>query len=355
MIKEKILVINPGSTSTKIAVYEGEAPLFEETLRHSAEELEKFPQVIDQYEFRMREILKVCKTQNVDLNDLDAVIGRGGLCKPVESGTYSVTKELLDDLKKGVQGQHASNLGGVIADAIHRELNIPAFIADPPAVDEFEDLARFSGIKDIERNSLLHALNIKATARKAMKEKEKSLDEVNLIVTHLGGGITVTAMRKNRMINVNNGIGEGPFTPERSGGLPLTQFLDLCFSGKYTRDELKKLLAGKGGLVSYLNTNDSYDVELRAEKGEPEARLIFEAMGYQIAEEIGARATNLFGKVDYIILTGGLARAKILVEWIEERVGFIAPVLIYPGENELEALAHSALRVLRNEEKPKDY
>ena len=357
MAEEKqflILSINPGSTSTKIGLFKNEENVFETTVKHSLEKLETFPKIWDQYNFRKNEIISTLRNNGYELEELDSIVARGGLIKPIPRGVYAINEEMLKDAEIGLQGEHASNLGCVIADSISKDFSIPGFITNPPAVDELEPLARISGLADIERNSLFHALNIFATARKFAKESNKDFFKLNLIVAHLGGGITVAALEKGKAINVNNGLSEGPFTPERSGSLPLFQFLDLCFSGKYTKNEIKKMLVGKGGLVSYFNTNDALEVEIKA-KEDKKFRIIFEAMAYQIAQEIGARATNLKGKVDAIILTGGIAKSKILNDWIKERVGFISEVHVYPGENELQALALAGLRVLRKEEEPKIY
>ncbi len=350
-----ILTINPGSTSTKIGVFRNEALLFEINVSHSPKQLEEFTEIWHQYTFRKEEINEALKTKGFDLSLLDAVVGRGGLLKPVPSGTYFVDQTMIEDARIGYQGHHASNLGCVIAYSIGWENNIPSFIVDPPSVNDLEPLARVAGHKDFERNSLLHALNIFATARKYATEIHKKYEELNLIVAHMGGGITVAALRNGKAINVNNGLYEGPFTPERSGSLPLFPFMEKCLSGKYTSQELKKMVVGKGGLVSHFNTNDARDVEKMIVAGSEKYKLVFEAMAYQVAEEIGKRATNLKGKVDAVVLTGGLAHSKMLTGWIQERCGFIAPVHILPGEQELTALAAGALRVLRGEERPKDY
>ena len=350
-----ILAINPGSTSTKIGLFKNKESLFEITVRHSSQKIEQFTKIWDQYTFRKEEIIATVKEKGIELKDLSAVVARGGLIKPIPSGVYTIDEQMIEDARIGIQGQHASNLGCVIAYGIAWEYNIPCYISDPPAVDDLEPLARVSGTVNFDRNSLFHALNIFSTARKFSHDKKRVFEDINLIVAHLGGGITVAGLRKGKAINVNNGLGEGPFTPERTGSLPLLQFMDLCLSGKYTRQQLKKMVAGKGGLVSYFQTNSAVKLEEMIEAGDEKAKLVFEAMAYQIAEEIGARATNLEGKVDAIILTGGVAHSKTLTNWIKNRVKFIAEVHIYPGENELNALAMGGLRVLRGEEKPKNY
>ncbi|MBF0406608.1 MAG: butyrate kinase [Candidatus Riflebacteria bacterium] len=350
-----ILVINPGSTSTKIGIFENEVCKSEKTLRHSSTELEKFEKIWDQYEFRKKEILSFLISQGFDLKTLSCVVGRGGLLKPIEGGTYKIDQRMISDLRKGVQGHHASNLGGVLAFGIGWDYGIPSFIVDPPAVDEFEPVSRISGLAEIPRTSLFHALNIKAIARKVAKDMQKTIADLNLIVAHLGGGITVAAMKKGRVIDVNNGIGEGTFSPERSGGLPLTPFIELCFSGKYDKKTIMKKMAGQGGLVSYLGTNNAGEVQALIRAGNAKAKLVFEAMAYQISCEIGSRAVALYGSVDAVVLTGGMAHSEYLTNLIKERCAFLGNILVYPGEDELEALALGGLRVLRGEETPKIY
>lgn len=355
-MSKKILVINPGSTSTKIAVYEDETPILTETLRHSAEEIGRFRSIYEQFDFRKDVILNVLKDKKFNIKDLDAVVGRGGLLKSIEGGTYTVNDAMIEDLKIGIQGQHASNLGGIIANEISKELDIPAYIVDPVVVDEMDDVARLSGMPDVERKSIFHALNQKAVAKRYAKEKEKKYTEINLIVAHMGGGVSVGAHKMGRVVDVNNALdGEGPFSPERTGGLPIGDLIKMCFSGKYTIEEVKKKITGKGGIVAYLDTNDAREVENRASAGDEKAKLVFEAMGYQVAKEIGKNAAVLCGKVDAIILTGGIAYSKKMVSYIEEMVDFIAPVVIYPGEDEPYALAMGGLRVLNGEEEAKEY
>ncbi len=351
----RVLAINPGSTSTKIGVFKNEECLFEINVSHSPKQLEEYKNIWDQYTFRKKEILDAIKEKGFSLSNLDAVVGRGGLVKPIPSGTYIIDAEMIEDARIGLQGQHASNLGCVIAYSIGWEFSLPSFIVDPPAVDDLEPLAKITGHKDFERSSLLHALNIFATGRQFAKDNKKSLDKLNLIIAHLGGGITVAALKNGKAINVNNGLYEGPFSPERSGSLPLFKFMDKCLSGKYTETELRKMVVGNGGLVSYFNTNKAIDVEKMVLTGSEKYKLVYEAMAYQISEEIGKRATNLNGNVDAIVITGGIAHSKILVEWISERTKFIAPVHVYPGEAELEALAQGGLRILRGEERAKQY
>lgn len=352
----RVLTINPGSTSTKIGVFEDENLMFEETLRHSTEEISSYEKVYDQYEFRKEIILKCLKDNNIELDSLDTVVGRGGLLKPIEGGTYIVNDIMLEDLKTGVMGEHASNLGGILAHEIANEIQVNAFIVDPVVVDELQDLARISGLKEIERKSIFHALNQMAVSRRYAKFLEVQYQDLNLIVAHLGGGISVGAHEKGRVIDVANALdGEGPFSPERSGSLPVGDLIKLCYSGKYTHNQMKKMIKGNGGLVSYLNTNDAREVVERIKNGDKYAELIYYAMAYQVAKEIGAQAAVLKGKVDAIILTGGIAYDNMFTSWISEMVEFISKVVIYPGEDELTALAEGGLRVLKGEESPKIY
>lgn len=347
----RILAVNPGSTSTKIAIYDNEKEVFEMTLRHSNEEIDRYEKISDQYDFRKEVILTALNENGINLTKLSAVVGRGGLLKPIQGGTYAVNEKMLADLKEAARGEHASNLGGMIAHEIANHLNIPSFIVDPVVVDEMQAVARISGMPEIERISIFHALNQKAVARRFADEKGKKYTDINLIVAHLGGGISVGAHEKGRIIDVNNALdGEGPFSPERSGGLPVGDLAKMCFSGKYTHADIKKLIKGKGGLVAYLGTNDGRDVVKMIESGDKHAELIFEAMAYQVAKEIGSCAAVLKGNVDGIILTGGLAYGALLTSWIKQRVEFISEVTVYPGEDEMIALAQGGLRVLRKEE-----
>jgi len=356
MSTQRVLAINPGSTSTKIAIFENEKCLFETTLRHSSEEISKYKHIFDQYEFRKNVILNVLNEKEINLTKLNAVVGRGGLLKPIEGGTYLVSDNMLEDLKQGVLGEHASNLGGVLAYEIASKLNIPSYIVDPVVVDELDEIARISGIPDIQRVSIFHALNQKAVARRAAKELGRDYHSLNLIVAHLGGGISVGAHKQGRVVDVNNALdGEGPFSPERSGSLPVGDLIKLCFSGKMTQTEIKKRITGNGGLVAYLNTNNAKEVSERIDAGDQEAALIYEAMAYQIAKEIGSCAAVLKGEVDAILITGGIAYDKKIIDWIEKRVQFIAPVRKYPGEDEMTALVEGALRILNGEEEPKQY
>jgi len=352
----KILVINPGSTSTKVALFSNEQLLFDKKIEHSSEELSVFHKVIDQYEFRLNIILSFLKEKGIDYSTLGAVVGRGGLLKPIPSGTYRVNEKMLEDLRKGVSGEHASNLGGLLAHGIVENLSIPAYIVDPVVIDEMKPIARISGMPEIPRISILHALNQKAVARKAALDLGKKYEKVNFIVAHLGGGISVGIHCKGKVVDVNNALnGEGPFTPERSGGIPVGGLVNLCFSRKFTNDEIMKKIKGKGGLVAYLNTNDVREVVKMIGQGDKKAKLILEAMAYQVAKEIGAAAIVLKGQIDAIILTGGIAYANEFVDLIKDRVSFLSLVMIYPGEEEMLALCEGALRVLKEKEVEKIY
>ncbi|MGM0834553.1 MAG: butyrate kinase [Bacillota bacterium] len=352
----RILVINPGSTSTKIGVFDNERSVFEKTIRHDSETINSFASIFDQYEFRKTTILEALDQEGINISKLSAVCGRGGLLRPIEGGTYSVNDEMLKDLKVGYSGQHASNLGGILAYEIATGLNIPSFIVDPVVVDELSDVARISGFSAIERKSIFHALNQKAVARRVAKELGKKYEELNLIVTHMGGGITVGTHIGGRVVDVNNGLhGDGPFSPERAGTVPAGDLVSLCFSGDYYRDEIMKKLVGQGGLVGYLGTNDAVQVEKMVENGDKQAELVYEAMAYQVAKEIASASAVLAGKVDAIVLTGGLAYGKGFVKQISDRISWIADVIVQPGENELQALTEGALRVLRGEEDAKIY
>ncbi len=354
----KFLAINPGSTSTKIAVYEDLNPICVKTLRHSVEELAEFPNIIDQYEFRKNVIIDTLKTECIQLSELSAIVGRGGLVKPIPGGVYKVNNDLLEDLRKGVMGEHASNLGGIIAFEIAKSLGISenSFIVDPVVVDELDDIARYSGRPELPRLSIFHALNQKAVARRFAREHSLNYEQLNMIVVHLGGGITVGAHKNGRVIDVNNGLdGDGPFSPERTGSLPAGSLAKLCFTGKFQLHQVKKMITGQGGIVAYLGTNNGAEVEQRIEQGDMKAKDVFEAMAYQISKEIGACAAVLFGKCDAIIITGGMAHSKILVEWITERVKFIAPVYIYPGEDEMQALVEGVYFGLKGEIPIREY
>jgi len=354
-MKENILVINPGSTSTKAAIFNQEGKeIFKESISHSTEELSQFKSLLEQGPFRKKIILNTLKKKNIDSNSLRAIIGRGGVLKPLEAGTYEVNNKLINDLKNSPI-EHASNLGGIIAHEIAEEVDVPAYIADPVSVDEFTDIARISGLKGVERKSLLHTLNIRANAFRYAKEQGKKFEELNLIVAHLGGGISIAPIKKGKIIDVNNANDGGPFSPERTGSLPNKALIHLCYSGEYSEKELYKLITHQGGLVSYLGTNDVREIMKKIEQGDKYAELIFKGMCYQIAKEIGAMAAVLKGKVEAIILTGGIAYNEILVNKIKDRTGWIAPVVVYPGEEEMKALAQAVIRVIDGIEKVKTY
>jgi len=353
----RILAINPGSTSTKFAVYFDTECVLNKTIRHSFDDLFHYENIIDQFDFRKGLIIDALVEEGIEVDSIKYIIGRGGLTYPVESGIYRVNNQMLKHVREGVMGQHASNLGPLLADYI--ALQIPdaqAFIADPVVTDELEDIARVSGNSKFERRSIFHALNQKATARSHAIKMSKNYEEMNLIVAHLGGGISVGAHKNGRVIDVNNALnGEGPFSPERSGTLPAGQLIEICFSGKYAKNEVDRMVLGEGGFVSFLGTNNASKVEEMANSGDEKAQFYQEALFYQVAKTIGEMSVVLEGKVDAILLTGGLAFNKSIEEYIKEKAGFIAPVYSYPGEDELEALAMNALRVARGEVEPKVY
>lgn len=353
----RILAVNPGSTSTKISIFENEKEVWSHKLAHSTEELEPYgTNIFDQYSFRYNVIVSAMEEAGYPVESLNGAVGRGGLVKPIPGGTYLVEEKLLKDLKKGILGQHASNLGGPIAHEIARQAGCDAYIVDPVVVDEMAPLARYTGNPALSRRSIFHALNQKAVARKTAEELGREYDKCNFVVVHLGGGISVGAHRKGQVVDVNNALdGDGPFTPERSGGLPAGDLARLCFSGEYTLADIKKMIKGSGGIVAYLGTNDMMKVENEVERGNTGWLEVYRAMAYQIAKEIGAMSVVMSGRVDAIIITGGIAYDKKFVAWIEEMVSFIAPVKVYPGEMEMEALALGALRVLQGKEEPRTY
>ncbi|MGN1159890.1 MAG: butyrate kinase [Lachnospiraceae bacterium] len=352
----KSLIINPGSTSTKIGVFEDETLLFEETLRHSTEEIASYASIIDQKDFRKNIIVNFLAEKNFDIKSLNVVVGRGGLLKPIPGGTYAVTDELLEDLKIGKQGQHASNLGGILAREIADSIGVPSYIVDPVVVDELMPEARLSGVPELPRISIFHALNQKAVAKRYAKEAGKSYDSLNLIVVHMGGGVSVGAHKNGKVIDVFNALdGDGAFSPERSGAVPVGALVKMCFSGKYTEKEVYKKLVGNGGFNAYLGTNDMRDVEKMCEGGDENAKLIRDAFCLQMSKNIGSMAAVLNGKVDQIVVTGGIAYDKYVVAKLKERTEFIAPFTVYPGEDELLALAQGGLRVMNGEEKALEY
>jgi len=351
-----ILVINPGSTSTKISLYLNEKELLTDTINHKIEELSRFNKASDQDLYRMEIIIRVLRERNISLSKIEAVVGRGGLIRPIEGGTYSVNDLMIADLKKGIMGDHPSNCGGLIAAAISKSLGSKAYIVDPVVVDELMPVARISGMPLIRRKSIFHALNQKAVAREVAEKLKKSYFEINVIIAHMGGGLTVGCHKEGKVIDVNNGLdGDGPFSAERSGSVPVGDLIKACFSGDYTLSEMKKLVKGHGGMVAYLGTNDMQIVEEEIEDGNENAALIYDALIYQIAKEIGGLATVVEGHIDAIALTGGMANSTKLVRRIKDRIEFIAPVYVFPGEQEMRALAMGALRIMRGEEEVKIY
>ena len=352
----KILSVNPGSTSTKFAVYEGERLVCLHTKRHTSDELKPYHTLSEQCEFRKNVILERLKEDGINLTELSAVVGRGGLVRPLESGVYAVNDKLIHDLKYNTVGEHASNLGGIIAHEIAVEIpGCQAFIADPVVVDELQDVARISGLPQIPRRSQFHALNHKAVARKYAAANGTVYEKLNLVIAHLGGGISVAAHRQGKVVDVNQGLdGYGPFSPERSGTLDAGLLVNLCFSGNYSQAEIRKMLVGNGGLMAHLGTNEVQVAARMAEEGNEQAKLILQAMAYNVAKEIGAMFTVLKGDVDAVILTGGIAHSQFVVDYIKRMISAFVTVVIYPGEDEMEALAMSGLRVL-NGEKSKEY
>lgn len=352
----KSLVINPGSTSTKIGVFEDETLLFEETLRHSTEEIEQYASIVDQKDFRRQIILDLLEKKNFDIKSLQVVIGRGGMLKPIPGGTYAVSDALLEDLKIGVQGPHASNLGGILAREIGDSIGVPSYIVDPTVVDELIPIARYSGVPELPRVSVFHALNQKAVAKRYAAEQGKPYNSFNLIVVHMGGGVSVGAHEKGRVIDVFNALdGDGAFSPERGGAVPSGALIKLCFSGKYTEKEVYKKLVGNGGFNAYLGTNDMRDVDKMVNAGDKKAEEVRDAFIMQVAKDIGSMACVLKGKVDQIILTGGIAYDQAVVAGLKERAEFIAPFTVYPGEDELLALVQGVLRVMNGEEEVMEY
>jgi butyrate kinase len=352
-----ILAINPGSTSTKIAVFEESKQVFVRNIQHPVEDIKHFNKVTDQLNFRKEIIRKELNNSGLPLKYIKAIVGRGGLIKPVASGIIEVNDALKRDLYNSPLGEHASNLGGLIADELAKEMpDTKAFIVDPVVVDEFEDIARISGHPLFERKSIFHPLNQKAVVRAHANSLNKKYEEMNFIVAHMGGGITIGAHKKGRVIDVNNGLdAEGPITPERSGNLPIGDVVNLCFSGKYSKEDVKLMLKGKGGFVAYFGTNNAYDIEKRAEAGDEKAALLQDALAYQVAKFIGAMSTVLKGEVDAILLTGGLAFGKPIVDNITSRVSHIAQVFVYPGEDEMRALAMNGFRALSGDINIIDY
>ena len=355
--KYRVLAINPGSTSTKVGVYEGYEMLYEGTVRHSQEELSKFPTIHDQKDMRMQLVEELIEENGYKLSEMDAFVGRGGIVRPLKSGVYTINETLMDDLKNLPSAQrHASMLGGVIARSFGDTYGKPSFIVDPVTVDERDEIAKVTGLPQIKRGCIFHCLNQKSVCRYHCRLNGMKYEEHNFVVAHLGGGISVAAHRRGVIVDVTDAMsGEGPFTPERCGAVPAKDLADLIYDGGYSREEINKLIAGRGGLMAHFNTNSAIDVEKMIEAGDEHAKLVYEAMAYNVAKAIGQMAAVLSGDVDQVIITGGMAYSKMLSDYISEHVRFIAPVSVYPGEGELSALAAGAVRVLSGEEQPREY
>lgn len=351
----KILAINPGSTSTKFAVFQGKDLIFSQTIRHTDKDLMNYKSIAEQLDFRLELLLDHLREQKIELSTLNGIVGRGGFLRPLDGGTYLIGEEMLQDLKSARFGEHASNLGAMMAYKLGSTLNLPSFIVDPIVVDELEEISRISGIPEIERISNLHALNIKAVSRKVAAQLGKSFENSNFVIAHIGGGISVCAQKKGRVIDVNNADNEGPFSPERAGGLPVKQLIELCYSEKYTEKEMLERVTRKGGLYAYLGTKSAMEAEDRALSGDAKANLVLDAMIQQIAKEIGAMSAVLNGQIDGIILTGGICYSHFLVEKIKKKISFLGQIFVLPGEEEMEALAEGALRILLKEEEVKIY
>lgn len=356
MMKPLILVINPGSTSTKIAVFQKESEVFTTTVQHNPEILANYKNIAEQFELRYQEVCKALDEKSLSIHDLSAVIGRGGILRPLESGTYEVNDSMLEDLRTAKFEEHACNLGALIAHEIAIQTGIKAYIADPVVVDELEDIARITGLPEVPKVSKFHALNHKAMGRRAAKELGKDYDSINLIIAHLGGGISIAAHKKGRVVDVNEALyGDGPFSPERAGKLPNGAVVEMCFKEGASVEWIKRRLVGGGGLVAHFGTNNAKEIEDRVQLGDNQAEIVFKAMAYQVAKEIGSCAVVLMGEIDAIVITGGIAKSKLLTEWITQWTKFLAPIKIYPGENEMLALAEAAYRVLSGIEKPRQY
>lgn len=351
----RILAINPGGTSTKISVFDDKREILKKSIVHTREDLKPYNKVFDEYEYRKSLILDTLRKEKIELNSIDATVGRGGLMKPIEGGTYRVNYKMIDDLRNEVNGEHASNLGAALAKNIGDEIGVPSFVVDPVSVDEFDEVSRITGISDIEKASWLHALNHKAVSRKIAQKLGGRYEDFNFIVAHLGSGISIVAHKNGKMIDGSGGRSDGPFSPERSGGLLTYPLVELCYSGKYTKEEMVTKVSSIGGMYDYLGTKDMIEIQERIEAGDEKAKLIMDAFIYQIAKEISMYGASLYGKIDRIILTGGISYSEFVTEEVIKRVSYLAPVEIVPGEMEMEALVLGALRVLNGEEKEKIY
>lgn len=351
----RILVINPGGTSTKIAVFEGTKALFKKSVQHTAEDLEQFERVFDELSYR-KDLIEVALIENdIPLQSLNCVVGRGGLMKAIQGGTYPVNEAMIEDMRIAINGEHASNLGSVIAKRIGDAQGIPSYVVDPVSVDEFMPESRITGLKDIQKASWLHALNHKAVCRDEAEKLGGRYEDYNFIVAHLGSGISIVPHEKGKMIDGSGGRSDGPFSPERSGGLLTYDLINLCYSGKYSHKEMVAKVSSVGGMYDYLGTKDMLEIEARIQEGDQEAKTVFDAFVYQIAKEIAQYGASLKGEVDKVILTGGIAYSNRVVEGVKERVGYLADVVVKPGELEMEALALGAIRVLSGDETPKLY
>ncbi|MDD3705880.1 MAG: butyrate kinase [Clostridiaceae bacterium] len=352
----RLLVLNPGSTSTKIAVFDNDKELKKSTVKHPPEEIQNFKSIWDQYDYRKRKILDWVRENNFKLDEIDAVVSRGGTINSVPSGIYLINSKMLEDMKSGKYGKHACNVGCQINYDLGKELNIPSITVDPPVTNELMEIATYTGLPQIRRKASFHVLNQKAIARKLAADLNKKYEDMDCIIVHLGGGISVGTHSKGRIIDANNALdGDGSFSPERAGDLPVGDLIKLCFSGQYSEEEMLKMISGGGGLVAHLGTTDGLVIEERINKGDAKAKEVIEAMAYNVSKEIGAASTALYGKVEAIALTGGLAHWERLVGLIKERIEFLAPVYVYPGEDEMGSLAQGALRYLRGEEECKEY
>jgi butyrate kinase len=350
-----ILAVNVGSTSTKVAFYRDSERLVQESIAYSAADLARYASFKEQMPLREEGLRKFIEKNAIDMGKVDLVISRGGLGRPGPAGAYTIDEAMCDDLMQGKYGKHPSALGPSMALGLARQYGMPAVVIDSPSTDEFQPLARVSGLPEIERKSAFHALNQKAAARRAARQLDKRYEEVNLVVAHLGGGITIGAHYLGRVIDCTHGLNEGPFSPERAGSLPTQDLLDMAQSGRLSPKDLSKRLVGQGGLAAYLGTTNAVEVEAAVKKGDAKAEVIYRAMAYQIAKDIGAMAAVLAGDVDGVVLTGGLAHSEMLTGWVGQQTRFIAPVFIFPGEDEMEAMAEGALRILAGEDTPRNY
>ncbi|MBI3039409.1 butyrate kinase [bacterium] len=351
----KIFAVNPGSTSTKLGLFEDEKPIISVKIEHPSHELNRFPKIIDQYPLRKNAMIEFLKKNGVEISSLSAVVGRGGLLKPFPSGTYHVDVKMIEDLSSAKYGEHASNLGALLAFGFEWDYNIPSYVVDPVGVDEMMDIARLSGLKEISRKSQWHALNSRAVVRQVCRNEGWDFKKENFVSAHLGGGITIAALERGRSVDVTNGFDAGPFTPERAGAIPTLELVKICFSGKYDQETILRLLVGKGGLVNYLGTSNLIEIERRIDQGDDYAKMVLNGMAYQVAKEIGGMVAVLCGKVKCIVITGGCAHSKRLVKKIIDHIKCFSAVFVVPGEDELGSLAQGALRVLCGEEIPLEY